>query len=550
MFKYHLKNSKSLPRRRTHRPKVGGTARSDKVKDERYLTLYTTYHLATKVTAMSSKAVKVVQIGCASVYCLLSAGVIFGFAAFKAVLLAEDVYGEYCPADSARPCTEQDLKLNFIFTLAAGVTNVAALPVGWVLDHYGPRISGIVGSLWITVGAAMYIWAQQFSHILDPYLIGYSMFAIGGPFVFISSFQLANTFPKKSGFILSLITGTFDCSSALFLFYRLGYQHSGKGWHLSQFFGVYMIVPLFILLSQLTVMPNDSYKTQGTIEKISAEHLDENGRLLEGDSISAFCTDDEERRSLVNEEALDRNEELRTRRGRRKSVVELHVERKLEQKSGGIFGILHDKSVKEQISNPMFYLMVVFTTICMLRINYYVATIRSQEEYLLKDPELALKLNSIFDVLLPLGGVVAIPLTGAILDHMKTFDILVTLVTSSVVVGVLGLIPRSFTLHLIGILILVVYRPFVYTVISDYTSKVFGFDTFGTVYGLLISISGMFNMVQSILDTLTHKTFNMNPTPLNSILVLITIISGLTLLWDVRRQLRLRTLHKSDQEDN
>lgn len=497
---------------------------------------------------MSTKTSKVVQIGCASIWCFLSAGIIFGFAAFKAVLVAEDVYGEYCPVGSAKPCTEQDLKLNFIFTLAAGVTNIAALPVGWVLDHYGPRISGILGSLWIALGTSMYIWAQQFIHILDPYLIGYSMFAIGGPFVFISSFQLANTFPKKSGFILSLITGTFDCSAALFLFYRLGYQSSHQNWHLPQFFSVYMIVPLFILLSQLTVMPRDSYKTQGNIEKLSVEHLDENSRLL--GNVSEFCVDDNEHRSLLDGQALNRNVESRTLGNSRKSLVELHLERKLEQKSGGMFGILHGKSVREQINNPLFYLMVIFTTICMLRINYYVATIRSQEEYLLKDPKLALKLNSIFDILLPLGGVVAIPLTGAILDHMNTFNVLVTLFTSSVIVGILGLVPKSFTLHLIGILILVVYRPFVYTVISDYTAKVFGFDTFGTVYGLLISISGMFNMMQSILDRLTHTTFRMNPTPLNSILVLITVISGLALISNVRRQLHLRTLNKLNQEDN
>lgn len=499
---------------------------------------------------MSSKSIRVTQIVCASIWCFLSAGIIFGFAAFKSVLVSEDVYSEYCPVDSEKPCTEQDLKLNFIFTLAACVTNVAALPVGWVLDHYGPRISGIVGSIWIALGASMYVWPQKFAHLLDPYLIGYTMFAIGGPFVFISSFQLANTFPKRSGFILSLVTGTFDCSSALFLFYRLGYQNSNKEWNLSRFFSTYMIVPLFIFFCQLTVMPHESYKTQGNIEKICIEHLDENGRLLEGDDLSEYCANRDENRSLLNEEALDYNEESRTHERNHKSVAELHVERKLEEKSGGMFGILHDKSPKEQISNPMFYLMVVFTTICMLRINYYVATVRSQEEYLLKDPKLALKLNSIFDVLLPLGGVVAIPLTGAILDHMKTFDVIVTVFTSSVIVGVLGLIPNSFTLHLIGILILVVYRPFLYTILSDYIAKVFGFDTFGTVYGLLISISGLFNMVQSLLDRLTHTTFNMNPTPLNAILVSTTIVSGLTLLFNIRHQLHLKTLDKSDQEHN
>lgn len=499
---------------------------------------------------MPTSNIKILQIGCASVWCLLSAGIIFGFAAFKAILVGENVYGQSCSNDSARPCTEQDLKLNFIFTLAAGITNLAALPVGWVLDRYGPRISGIVGSLWIAVGAAMYIWAEMLEPVLDPYLIGYSMFAIGGPFVFISSFQLANSFPRKSGFILSLITGTFDCSAALFLFYRLVYQRSGGDWHLSRFFSAYMIVPVFILLCELTVMPHDSYNTLGSIEKLSVEHVDENDRLLEGDNASWLYPDDEERRAFITEGTSDRDEELPNHGGHRQSLSKLYVERKLEHKSGGMFGILHGRSVKEQVCNPMFYLMVIFTTICMLRINYFVATVRSQEEYLLKDPELALKLNSIFDVLLPLGGVVAIPLTGAILDHLKTFDILVTLFATSVVVGVLGLIPRSFTLHLIGILILVVYRPFIYTVISDYIAKVFGFETFGTVYGLLISVSGMFNMVQSVLDRLTHTTFNMNPTPLNSIMVSVTIVSGLALLWDVHRQLCKRTLDKKDQDNN
>ncbi|SJM84813.1 probable protein FMP42 [Zygosaccharomyces bailii] len=496
---------------------------------------------------MASTTLKIIQIGLASLWCLLSAGIVFGFAAFKTILIGEKVYQEYCPTKSLGPCTEQDLKLNFIFTLAAGITNIVALPVGWTLDHYGPRFSGVVGALWLGAGAAMYVWSKQLSSILDPYLIGYSMFAVGGPFVFISSFQLANSFPNRSGSVLSLITGTFDCSSALFLVYRIVYQHWNGDLHLSRFFQIYMLVPLFILVTQLTVMPKDSYKTQAALEKIFVEHLDENGQLLEGESASAFCSDEEERRSLLNEDALRRNEDALRGVGadsnskqRRKSVLEVYVERRLERKSGGMFGLLHDQPVSQQISNPLFYLMAIFVTVCMLRINYFVATVRSQEEYLLGDPELALKMNHIFDIALPLGGVVAIPLTGFILDNMGTYNILITVFTTSVTVGILGLIPGSFIAQLIGILILVVYRPFYYTVLSDYISKVFGFDTFGTVYGLLVCVSGSFNMVQSVLDKLTHTTFGMNPTPINILLVLATVFSGMALLWEVRQQLKKR----------
>lgn len=488
---------------------------------------------------MESRSLKLTQIACASIWCLLSAGIVFGFAALKPVLIGEGIYSELCTSkqdgDINSPCIEQDLKLNFLFTLAAGVTNVIALPVGWVLDNYGPRICGVVGAALITIASFMFIWSRLLISYLDPYLIGYSLLAAGGPFVFISCFQLANSFPKRSGSILALITGTFDSSSALFLFYRIIYQKWDSSLHLTEFFKLYLIVPLFIVICQLTIMPHESYKTQGNVAKIHVEGLDENGQLLEGDDGSAIIPDEQERQTLLSQEALEQNEELQTHRSRQKSVLEIYVEAKLEKKSGGVFGLLHGLTVSEQVKSPLFYFMVIFTTICMLRINYFVATIRSQEEYLLDDPKLAKTMNAIFDVALPLGGVVSIPFTGLILDHLDTLRTLVLVAATSIVIGILGLVPHSFATNLLGIIILVVYRPFYYTVVSDYISKIFGFDTFGTIYGLVICISGMCNMFQSVLDGWTHTTFKMNPLPINYSLVLITIVSSVVLIWNVHQ---------------
>ena len=49
----------------------------------------------------------------------------------------------------------------------------------------------------------------------------------------------------------------------------------------------------------------------------------------------------------------------------------------------------------------------------------------------------------------------------------------------------------------------------------DYATKVFGFATFGRVYGMLICLSGLVQFAQSALDALTHGPLKGNPTPIN-----------------------------------
>lgn len=55
-----------------------------------------------------------VQVAAAVVYCLFAAGVVFGYAALKPVLVREGVYGEYCPEMSvdaeATTCYEQEIR--------------------------------------------------------------------------------------------------------------------------------------------------------------------------------------------------------------------------------------------------------------------------------------------------------------------------------------------------------------------------------------------------------------------------------------------------------
>lgn len=53
---------------------------------------------------------------------------------------------------------------------------------------------------------------------------------------------------------------------------------------------------------------------------------------------------------------------------------------------------------------------------------------------------------------------------------------------------------------------------------SDYATKVFGFATFGRIYGTITCLSGLANFGQSGLDALTHGSLQGDPTPINIVL--------------------------------
>ena len=407
-----------------------------------------------------------------------------------------------------------------MFTTAAVATNVCALPVGTVLDRYGPRVSGITGSILLTIGALLMAFATRLP--FDAYIPGYLFLALGGPFVFISSFQLSNTFPQRSGLILALLTGAFDSSSAIFLFYRLMYSASRGSFTPQKFFLVYLIVPIFIIVVQIFVMPANSYKTVGELITQVEERTEETDPDSE-DMVRWH----QHRESVVSETT--------TLLG--KSATKQQTEEEQKKQISGVWGALHGRSAMQQIMTPWFILVALFTVIQMTRINYFVATVWTQYEYMLHSDDLAELINHVFDVALPVGGVLSIPFIGLVLDNTSTPFTLGLLVFVATAIGVLGVLPFMWAAYG-NIILFVLYRPLYYTAVSDYAAKVFGFQTFGKVYGLIICLAGLLNFSQSGLDAMTHKVFHRDPLPVNIILLVIALVVGVALVGYVYHQSR------------
>lgn len=422
-----------------------------------------------------------VQFFCALLWNWVASGPIFGFAALKPVLVSQGVYAEMCSAEEQN-CAAQDLKLNAMFTVAAAFNSVCAVAVGYTLDHKGPRACGYIGSVFIAAGTLLFANAAEMSKV-DAYMCGYTLLGIGGTYVFISSFHLMNATPEHAGKVLAAFSGVFDSSAALYMFYRLYYENVNP-LSLHTFFSIYLVVPVFIVLCEFFVMPTKSYRREkANIDHLPTEHTHMND--------------------------IDR--------------------------------MLPGQTAKQQLKSPWFWLIMLYAVLGMLRLNYFISTVRSQETYLLNSVALGDQLGSFFDVALPIGGIVACPFVGLLLDNFRTLTALEILCAISVTIGTLGLFP-SYALNVVGILLFVVYRPFFYTMISNLSMRAFGLETFGTVYGVIITSAGVLNMLQVLVDRTTRSVFHMNPTPLNTVLTLSTAVVAYFLVTFARRSVQSRVL--------
>lgn len=469
--------------------------------------------------------------------------------------MREGVYREFCTREELDAgvtlCYEQDLRLNFFFSLASTTTNVSALPVGTILDRYGPRVCFIAGSVCLALGSVLMSYAFSIPEF-DGYTLGNFFLALGGTFVFVPSFQIANAFPKYSGTIVAAITGAFDASAAVFLFYRLAYDASEGSFSPDKFFWWYTLVPVAILLAQLTFLPSESYKTAPQLEH-KIERAQDAARDVHS---SDDELDDREvwrvrsQRTVRRKRKLSKLDDLVGDAEARKAKI-LRQDRKLAK--SGVWGVLHNKTATEQMLSPWFILIALLTVLQMVRMvsllphptsisslsqpnadmgtsqNYFISTIDSQYQYMLHSPAQAEKIMDFFDIALPIGGVACTPFLGLLLDNVSVENILAIITTMVTLIGVFGCLPYLWAGY-VNVSLFVLLRPLYYSAMSDYAAKVFGFATFGRVYGTIIALSGVINFSQTGIVALTKNAFHGNPIPVNASLAVAGFVIGVAIV--------------------
>lgn len=377
-------------------------------------------------------------------------------------------------------------------------------------------------------------------------IAGNFFLALSGTFIFVPSFQIANAFPRYAGTIVALVTGAFDASAAVFLFYRSAYEASHGTFTPDQFFLCYLVVPALLLLALVTFMPGRDYDSTMQLENKIEKAKDATRDVHDSDD------------EIETERELRRVRRRRAERRKMKmqkidGVLGDHDERQQRaereedrQQVSQVWGVLHGLPAHRQMATPWFILITLMTILQMIRMNYFIATIRAQHAYMLDSDNQAEKINGFFDVALPVGGILFTPFIGFLLDRLSVPTMLGLIVAFTTIIGILNSIPAVWAGYL-TVVLFVLLRPLYYSAMSDYATKVFGFTTFGRVYGTIICLSGLANFSQYALDALTHHAFHENPIPINASLAVAGFVVGVALVGFVARA--GRQPNKQDEND-
>jgi len=333
-------------------------------------------------------------------------------------------------------------------------------------------------------------------------------------------------------------TGAFNSSSAVFLIFRYISTKTNGQFSTRLFFLVYLIVPVLILVMQFFVMPRIAYKTPAELVlQVEGYATAESSDCVDGvipdpaeahrihrqntiRTIQAFLHDDSvnlshTRIAVFGTGPFDPG-----------YLPQIQPPRGLSKDSSGII----EGSLSKQIRSSWLLLMAIFAVFQMVKLNYIIASLYQQYESLLS-PDRASQINQVFDILLPIGGILCIPLISA-LDRTNHSSIVISLMALATAIGVIGCIPALWAGYM-NIILYAFYRPFFLAGISDYVAKVFGLRTYAIVYGLAISLSGVGNFAMPGLDALTFKHFGGNPIPVNMALTGAIFVTGTVLIWFV-----------------
>ncbi|CAE6470057.1 unnamed protein product [Rhizoctonia solani] len=452
---------------------------------------------------MTSSKVRLLQVLLVIVINLFSTGIIFGFAALKPVLIRKGVYSWLCShdeIDSVGSCNQQELRLNNMFVVSVTLTNMASLPAGSILDWIGPTKTSITGAT--IFGLGCFVFGSGYTNwlvVFDGYYTGFFLLAIGSPLIFLSSFHISNAFPARSGLILSLVMAGFNASSTIFVLFDWLDRKTG-GVSIQAWFWCYAIIPVLFIMLQSLAGPPAAYQEQAIPQQSQLS-----ASATSTPTYGATSTDGLPSREVTPPKDL-------------------------------FIGIMSRRSLLEQLFSRHFGFLLFFFSVYADRINWEIQTISEQSLFYLEDPRAALRMASLFSILLPIGGIIGVPFFGWLLDRRTTFDASFVILVIGIAYGSLGMTHTEVT-HFVSISLFVILRPLLYVFVGDYCGKAFGYDTFGRVYGLATMLVGLLGLILGPVDGLVKNTLDGNYDVVNSVWLILGFISSSLLCWSIRRRL-------------
>ncbi|XP_054636069.1 solute carrier family 43 member 3a [Dunckerocampus dactyliophorus] len=178
----------------------------------------------------STKVLYVMTLLSGLLECMFFAGIVFGFASLVFVLKEEGYFSQLCSSspgtnwtDIVQDCSGQDEKFALVFTIASFLNNFMVLFSGIVFDRFGTLVTRLLAINIYCIGTVLVAVSNaKLSVLLFPAL---SCIAVGGMLLMMTNLQVGNLFAAHRSTIITLYSGAFDSSAAVFLIIKVLHQH-------------------------------------------------------------------------------------------------------------------------------------------------------------------------------------------------------------------------------------------------------------------------------------------------------------------------------------